>query len=162
RQLALTEENLKQFLASPHRDGDVVAPLNRVMCAAGDIVREASTLVGPSLRHRRIEFSAVDKTDGNDQLNADPSHLRQLLINLADAAGPGGKVKVEIEAGEHVNQVILSVLDNGPGPPAEILPRLFEPFATSKPEGVGLGLAVAQQIVTAHGGQIVFHRAGGE
>ena len=60
------------------------------------------------------------------------------------------------------NHLVLRVLDNGVGPPREILDRLFEPFATSKPEGVGLGLAVAQQIAQSHGGRIVFHRAGGE
>jgi len=176
RQLALTEENLKQFLASPHRNGDTAPPLNRVICAAGDIVREVATLVGPSLRHRRIELSTIDQTEGDDELNADPSQLRQLLINLvlnaADAAGPGGKVRIEVDCAMHTavdspgsdvcDKLILRVLDNGPGPPAQILPRLFEPFATSKPEGVGLGLAVAQQIAASHGGQIVFQRSDGE
>jgi len=206
RQLALTEENLKQFLASPHRNGDVAPPLSRVKCNAADIVHEVATLVGPSLRHRRIELSTIDRTNGGDELNADPGQLRQLFINLvlnaADAAGPGGRVRVEIDCGRHtpsatalessdgINgrvagverrvsgvvgtnatlvgeppasaQLILRVLDNGLGPPAHILARLFEPFATSKPEGVGLGLAVAQQIAIAHGGQIVFQRAGGE
>jgi signal transduction histidine kinase len=176
RQLALTEENLKQFLASPHRNGDAAPPLNRVVCAAGGIVREVATLVGPSLRHRRIELWTIDQTEGEDQLSADPSQLRQLLINLvlnaADAAGPGGKVRIEFDCAMHsavdspgsdaCNTLILRVIDNGHGPPAQILPRLFEPFATSKPEGVGLGLAVAQQIATSHGGQIVFHRSGGE
>jgi signal transduction histidine kinase len=177
RQLALTEENLKQFLASPHQDGNAAPPLNRVTCAAGDIVREVAALVGPSLRHRRIELSTIDRTGGEDELSADPSQLRQLLINLAlnaaDAAGPGGKVRIETALlpllwregrGEGVRSrsLILRVIDNGLGPPANILPRLFEPFATSKPEGVGLGLAVAQQIANAHGGQIVFHRSGGE
>ena len=178
RQLALTEENLKQFLASPRKSGDVTPPLSRVNCNPADIVHEVATLVAPSLRHRRIEFSTINRTDGSDQLNADAGQLRQLLINLvlnaADAAGPGGKVKVEIDRSRHTpcvvaftdshvgDNLILRVIDSGPGPPAQILPRLFEPFATSKPEGVGLGLAVAQQIATSHGGQIVFHRAGGE
>jgi nitrogen-specific signal transduction histidine kinase len=59
-------------------------------------------------------------------------------------------------------EFILRVIDNGPGPHPEIVKRLFEPFVTGKREGVGLGLAVAQQIATSHGGAIVFHRAPGE
>ncbi len=59
-------------------------------------------------------------------------------------------------------EMILRVIDNGRGPPREILERLFEPFATSKSEGVGLGLTVAQQIAESHGGRIVFQRSGGE
>jgi nitrogen-specific signal transduction histidine kinase len=54
----------------------------------------------------------------------------------------------------------MRVVDSGPGPPAELVDKLFEPFVTSKPEGVGLGLAVARQIVEAHRGTIVLDLAG--
>ena len=56
----------------------------------------------------------------------------------------------------------ISVLDNGPGIPEDVLPRLFTPFATTKAHGTGLGLAVSRRIVHAHGGRIeVKNRAGG-
>ena len=57
--------------------------------------------------------------------------------------------------------MVLEVLDSGPGPPADIADRLFEPFITGKPEGVGLGLAVASQVADAHGGTITWSRAAG-
>jgi nitrogen-specific signal transduction histidine kinase len=52
----------------------------------------------------------------------------------------------------------MTVYDSGPGPSPEVAERLFEPFVTGKPEGVGLGLAVARQIAEAHGGCICWRR----
>ncbi len=87
---------------------------------------------------------------------ADPEQLRQLLMNLVlngiEAAGKSGWVRIELAAREHAT--ILRVLDSGPGPEGPMLERLFEPFATGKPEGIGLGLVVAQKIAEAHAGTI--------
>jgi signal transduction histidine kinase len=178
RQLALTEENLKQFLAAPQSTPEASAAPRRRACCLADVVQETIELVGPSLLHRRVGLSAVelngsaDHHIAADQLSADPDQLRHLLINLvlnaAEAAGPGGWVKIETSNQPPCSPesdksfAILRVRDNGPGPPAEIVQRLFEPFATSKPEGVGLGLAVARQIAESHGGRIVFQRSSGE
>src|SRR5262249_31585382 len=57
--------------------------------------------------------------------------------------------------------LVLEVWDTGPGPAPEVAERLFEPFVTGKPEGVGLGLAVARQVAEAHGGAITWTREGG-
>jgi signal transduction histidine kinase len=85
-----------------------------------------------------------------------PAKLRQVMLNLvrnaAEAAGAGGRVVVRVEAGAEV--VRLAVEDSGPGLSAEARARLFEPFFTTKAAGTGLGLAVSQGIVRAHGGEL--------
>ena len=55
---------------------------------------------------------------------------------------------------------VLEVNDTGPGPPPDIAERLFEPFVTGRDQGIGLGLAVAQQAAKAHGGTITWERRG--
>ena len=72
------------------------------------------------------------------------------------AAGPGGRVAVELI--EHSSKCILTVWDTGAGPPSAVVERLFEPFVTGKPEGVGMGLAAAREIAQAHGGGITWGR----
>jgi nitrogen-specific signal transduction histidine kinase len=56
---------------------------------------------------------------------------------------------------------VVEVIDSGSGPPPELAAKLFEPFVTGKPEGIGLGLAVAKQAVDAHGGRIEWARRDG-
>ncbi len=176
RQLGLLEENLKQFLAAPQSQSDTGL---KCEVQLPDVLDEVVELVSPSLRHRRIALSMIDHSNGHAILQADAGQLRQLLVNLvlngADAAGPSGRVKIAIELqnGEALtnaadapqttqSHVVLRVSDSGPGPAPDIAGRLFEPFFTNKPEGIGLGLAVSQQIAHSHGGSIFFSRAGGE
>jgi signal transduction histidine kinase len=92
----------------------------------------------------------------------DEGLLRQALLNLArnaaEACGSanGGRVMLRgetVRTGESGFQRI-TVTDNGPGIAGEMLPQLFRPFFTTKPQGTGLGLAVVQKIVVQHGGQV--------
>ena len=76
------------------------------------------------------------------------------MIQLPRKAGggPRGQVRIELHAGDKLASV--RIYDSGPGVPPQIAERLFEPFTTGKPEGIGLGLTVARQIAEAHGGRI--------
>lgn len=105
------------------------------------------------------------------EVAAFPAELRQVFTNLvtnaAEAAGPGGAVKVSVApqcAGiDAVGQKLqpgatVTIADNGPGIPDDIQPHLFQPFFTTKGEhGTGLGLWVSRGIVNKHGGAIALN-----
>jgi two-component system sensor kinase FixL len=83
--------------------------------------------------------------------------LHNLLSNAIDALKvvPAGQRRVALSASmDGAQWVRVTVADNGPGLPPDIASQLFRPFATSKPEGMGLGLAISRSIVEAHGGRL--------
>jgi two-component system NtrC family sensor kinase len=88
----------------------------------------------------------------------DGGQIRQCLINLvrnaADAVSANGGGEVTLRTRRDGNRVAIEVEDDGVGIPADVLPRLFDPFFSTKDGGSGLGLALTQQIVHDHGGAI--------
>jgi signal transduction histidine kinase len=80
--------------------------------------------------------------------------LLNLVLNAAQAGG--GETAVRIETDRVDGLVRLRVADDGPGVPPERVASLFEPFATTKVGGSGLGLAVARRILERHGGTLVY------
>ena len=100
----------------------------------------------------RVEVAAP----GAGTAVVDPAQLRQALDNLVrnavDATPEGGQVSLSArrEGGGHA----IEVRDTGRGIEPDHLPRIFDLYFTTKADGTGVGLAVTQQIVTAHGGTI--------
>ena len=87
---------------------------------------------------------------------ADRDHLEQVLLNLmlnaVQAMGPGGTLSIDAQPAREA--VVITVADTGPGIAADVLPRIFDPYFTTKRGGLGLGLTIARRIVEAHGGTI--------
>ena len=162
RQLRLMESYLQRFLtlSRPRRQAREFVPLAALM-------EDVSALVRPACLHAGIELTSCMPADSLG-VEGDAEELRQLVVNLAlnavDAAsGPEQSPARIVVAVEPIDshRCALCVRDSGPGPPAEISPRLFEPFVTGKPEGTGLGLFVARQIAEDHGGTIRWQRCEG-
>lgn len=92
-----------------------------------------------------------------------PGRIHQILVNVLknalQAAGAGGHIV--IESGVGGQEVWMRITDSGPGIAPELLPRLFEPFFTTKPvgQGVGLGLALVENLVNKHQGRIAIANA---
>ncbi|MBK9266030.1 MAG: HAMP domain-containing protein [Polyangiaceae bacterium] len=110
---------------------------------------------------KRVEL----KADKIPNVMADRDQMVQVLTNLvqngldaASAVRPDPRVVVTIDLAAD-GKVRIVVRDNGPGVPPEILPRLFEPYATSKEKGTGLGLAIVHRMVFEHGGEIMYREA---
>lgn len=160
RQLSLMEANLRRFM-----NVGKVEPPSRSHCNIDLLLDEVLSLLKPQCQHAGIEVR-YRPCDKSIQLEGDAGQLRDLFLNLLgnaiEVAGPKGMVDVStaIESGDR-KVAIIEIADSGPGPPADIASRLFEPFVTGKPEGVGLGLAVSRQAAEAHGGLIVWRRESG-
>lgn len=86
----------------------------------------------------------------------DPPKLHQIVLNLVrnaiEAVSAGGHVVVEVEGAPE--RVHVRVLDDGPGIPADALPRIYEPFFSTKETGTGLGMSIVHSLVALHGGSI--------
>lgn len=121
-----------------------------------------------SAKHQgtRLERAPASEADvpATTTVWADPEQIGQVLANLVrnglEAAGPGGWVRLGARR-EGAAWIALEVTDSGPGPDPAAADRLFEPFVTTKPEGVGLGLAVSAALVREHGGSITWDRHAG-
>jgi len=91
-------------------------------------------------------------------VNGDPQQLHQVFVNLfingIEAMPDGGTLAVVLVSDPDSSYVAVDIIDTGDGIPAELLPRLFEPFASAKERGTGLGLAVSRRILEEHSGSI--------
>ena len=89
---------------------------------------------------------------------ADPVQIQQVLLNLlrnaVEAVQDGDRREIEVEAARIGKEVEIRVGDTGPGLASEVRERPFEPFVTTKPQGLGVGLSICRAIVERHGGRI--------
>jgi signal transduction histidine kinase len=121
------------------------------------LIQKTLDLVQPRATKSSVETAA--EIEGRMPLiHADPQQLQQVLLNLSlnavDAMPKGGTLTI----GARINassQMTITVADTGIGIDADLLPRIFQPFFTSKKRrGLGLGLPICDRIVKSHGGRI--------
>jgi len=135
----------------------------------GALVQRSVEFVRPQKRFDGIEWD-LRLPAGVPELRADPGQLQQVLLNLfmnaADAMADNGPrprvITVTSDFDERVRHVKLRVVDTGPGIPAAILSKVFDPHFTTKAEGHGFGLSTSYRIVTNHGGQITAESVPGQ
>jgi two-component system, LuxR family, sensor kinase FixL len=131
-----------------------------------DMLEQALTLALAEASAKQVRLE-LDAPDNLPDLHGDQIQLEQVVINLVHNAieaitGTGqqqGHIRIIARQQEHPPGVEIGVLDNGPGIEPQLASRLFDPLATSKQEGLGLGLSISASIAESHGGRVWLHRA---
>ena len=136
-----------------------VARSGRVTLESMDVrqpVAQAVASARPEFARKRVALEAPDLQGDPVLVRGDRNALERLFLNLllnaAQATEPGHGAGIRIES--DARHVVVSIWDEGAGIPAADQARIFDAFYSTKAEGTGLGLAVARQIVAAHGGEL--------
>jgi FixJ family two-component response regulator/signal transduction histidine kinase len=151
-------QQLRRFL----RRGEV----ERVGLRLQEVVDEVLRLIGVDAAEKGIALT-VDLPQALPEVLGDRVQLEQVLLNLllngidAAAASEPGSRRIELVARPSSAGVRIAVSDSGPGMDEQMLARIFQPFFTTKPGGMGLGLAISRTIVAAHGGTLSVESARG-
>lgn len=133
-----------------------------------EVLQESVDLVRREIQRHHVTLE-LRLGDHPLYANGDRVQLQQVIINLlinamqamSSIKGKPPRLLVQL-SGSSEGGVQLGVHDNGPGVAAENLPRLFNPFFTTKPEGMGMGLSICRSIIEAHGGRIWAESSVGE
>jgi signal transduction histidine kinase len=118
--------------------------------------------VNEHLERARTKEIALQSASDIESSVLDPEQMHRALDNLvlnAIEAAPTGS-HVDVRASKRDGQMVLSVRDEGAGPPASIRDHLFEPFVTGRADGTGLGLSIVREVAEAHGGTVRFEACG--
>jgi len=124
------------------------------------VIDDVMNLLGSDLRNRRIQVNFT-RCNASPRVLGDSVQLRQVMINLIrnaeDAITQSGseprQIDIDIRTPEPA-AIVMDIRDSGAGVAEEELERIFEHFVSSKPQGLGMGLAISRSIVEAHGGKI--------
>lgn len=131
----------------------VPVDLNTLVRNAIDVLGGETRKAGVSL-HLRLQHDLPS-------LRADPVQIEQVVINLiknaCEAASQAAPDRRIVEVATHLSrekEVEVCVRDSGPGLSAETADKIFQPFFTTKPRGMGMGLSISRSIIEAHGGRM--------
>ena len=158
---------MKKASDQAHRAGQIIQQLRKFI-AKGEtdhrsepinpVVREAAELAMVGSRDRSITM-AFDFADDLPDVMIDRVQIQQVVMNLVrnslDALTEVDHRALTLQTIEAPDQAVqIDVIDTGPGLAKEVAERLFQPFVTTKPDGIGIGLSICKSIVDAHGGRL--------
>lgn len=131
----------------------------RTWIAMNDVVRETLTLLEAEIAERRLAVD-LDLTEQLPPVWANAAQIGLVVLNLTKNAAeamsstPPSRRRLRISTAQHDREVRVAIRDSGEGLSLERIQNLFEPYRTTKPGGMGVGLALCRAILDAHGGRI--------
>ncbi|WP_367989151.1 ATP-binding protein [Vibrio sp. NTOU-M3] len=129
----------------------------RHLVTIGTVLRSAEELLAPQIKSSRVQFTLTPYPH-DIQVEVNPIQLEQVVINLVNNALQAVAEQIErvviVSCDVEASLVLIHIDDNGPGIAKEKIERLFEPFYTTKKNGLGLGLSISQQILQAMNGDL--------
>ena len=159
----LTEMVLSLLDFTRIQDGRMT--LNMEMADLRSEFEDTVFMYGSRLEADGIHLEYIDNDDDIPEVTCDPQRMRQVFLNILDNAskhgGEGGRIDAEIRSREAC--VAVCIRDYGPGIPEDEIPLVKKKFykGSSKARGSGIGLAVCDEIVEMHGGQLILENAPG-
>lgn len=152
KEVGRMEEIVQQLLSLVRRDSG-----ERSSQPLAPVLRDSIAAVLLQSKQRDVQVS-LTLGNGDKPVAVNRAQLQQVFVNLirnaVEAAPEQSSVSVNLSHDQSSARV--SIADAGPGVSAQDQPQLFQPFFTTKPQGVGLGLAISREIVEAHSGRIFF------
>jgi NO-binding membrane sensor protein with MHYT domain len=170
--LAEARQALAKTIQEANRASDVIAKIRALLAKAtpeirslnmNDVAREVLSLTRGELAKRGIAV----KTELAAELppvRGDRVQLQQVMLNLVlnaieAMAGNGDHAReLIIKSEKHTDGILIQIIDSGTGLDREQAERIFQPFFTTKPQGLGMGLAISRSIIEAHGGHLSARR----
>jgi two-component system sensor kinase FixL len=167
--LAEVQEILRDIIEDDRRAGEVIRRLRSMLQTGAiepadvdvnDVVADVQRLLSSDAVLSNIALES-QLAPSVQQVHGDRIQLQQVILNLVvnamdamkDAAAPDRRVTVRTMAPD-ADTILISVSDQGPGIDRDKLGRIFQPFFTTKQDGLGMGLSIARSIVEAHGGML--------
>jgi signal transduction histidine kinase len=133
------------------------APTHRVLCQLNMVLSGVVRQVTPQCRHRHIAITSNLAAD-MPEMSLDPDRLAQaflnIVVNAMEALREGGTLQVSSRLDANAGAVVVEVDDDGVGLASGSAGQVFDPFVTTKPGGVGLGLMNARAAIESHGGTV--------
>ena len=145
-------QNLKRIV-NDFLDYARPSPPNKQLCHVREVFQEAQALLVSDLDDYQVTYR---EDRPHTRVRADREHLKRVFLNLlknaVEATPKGGRIDLNVQVERGGVRLLFS--DSGPGIPAELRQRVFEPFFTNRKQGTGLGLAIVKTLVEENGGEI--------
>lgn len=169
--LAAARSALERMVSEGHRAGEVLnrtralvrksSPQSQVFSLC-DLVSETISYVGVEVRANGIAIR-MDALETDVQIAADRVQIQQVILNLVingmeaitGACISGGNLLITVGRGT-AGTAYVDIRDNGPGVAPEMVASVFEAFNSTKPDGMGMGLAISRTIIETHGGSLAY------